>query len=62
MKCDGESSTYIHKSCGMKRVGASTLFFGLRGKLCGCGERVMLLQANMTKNKCRIFENVGTTE
>jgi len=55
MKSHGESFAYIRESSGTKSVRASSLFSGLRGKLCGCGERVVLLQANTTKNKGRCF-------
>jgi len=33
MKSHGESSAYIRRSSGMKSVGASNSFLGLRGKL-----------------------------
>jgi len=55
MKSHGESSAYIRRNSGTKSVGASSSFSGLRGKLCGCGEKVVLLQANTTKNKGRFF-------
>jgi len=62
MKFHGESSAYIHRSSRMKRVGASSSFSDLRGKLCGCAERVVLMQANKTKNKGRFFGDVGIGE